>query len=723
MKQRALWLSASVLMLAWSSSASAQSVTATTPATGASTTVQEVVVTAERRTTNLQKTPIAATVLSATELQTKGVLTEDELQFVVPSLTVNNFGQGNDFDIRGIGKGEHNSQTTTGVVTYRDGVATFPGYFQEEPYYDIASVEVLRGPQGTFSGQNATGGAVIVNTQNPVIGGGYTGYVMAHYGNYNDTGLQGAVNLPINDTLAARFAVNLDHRDTFYDIGGPLTGDPNLNWGSLRGSVLWAPNTHWKILLKTDYDYLANGGYLGPSIYDQNPSDLFHFNNNARTFATDQFVRSTLKIDYVTDGGLTFQSVSGFQRGRTAWKADIDGTDLPAPNYVIAEAVDERIFSEEFNIISPADKPVTWILGSYFQSNKYIFPPGEFEIGVPPGIVDEDLYGENPTWNAAAFGQVSFNLPKGFQIQAGVRYSYWSTTNNAVFDVPEFGLYYPQNQTETGDNVTGKITLNWAVNDDNFLYAFVATGAKPGGLNDAVYFVGNIPPPFRQEYVVDYEGGWKARLFDGHLHTQLGFYYNSFKNFQVIIPIPDNPLESTELNNPSATKLYGFEASGQAVFGAFSATMGLGIEHSALGTVYAEDPRLATGGTCSLTTGPATSTCIDLAGHPQTYAPDFTFNTSAQYDFKLGNGDLITPSANFAHISGQWGTLFDNVSQGDHLTPRNILGAALAWTHGTFVTKLYGYNLTNDQYTSALLSPLRIAGAPRQFGVSIMKTF
>ena len=110
----------------------------------AATQVGEVVVTAERRTTNLQTTSIAATVLNQGDLIRNGVVSVDQLQFLSPSLTVNNFGQGDDIDIRGIGKGEHNTQTGTGVVTYRDGLASFPGYFQEEPFYDIPSIELLR---------------------------------------------------------------------------------------------------------------------------------------------------------------------------------------------------------------------------------------------------------------------------------------------------------------------------------------------------------------------------------------------------------------------------------------------------------------------------------------------------------------------------------------------------------------------------------------------------
>ena len=166
----------------------------------------DIVVTAERRSENLMTTPISASVLTGKDLANKGVTNVDALQFAMPSVTVNNFGQGNDFNVRGIGKAEHNTQTTTGVIVYRDGVPTFPGYVQGEPYYDIADIQVLRGPQGTIVGQNATGGAVFVNTNDPVIDGGVHGYVQANYGNYNDAGAQGAINLPLSDTFAVRVA-------------------------------------------------------------------------------------------------------------------------------------------------------------------------------------------------------------------------------------------------------------------------------------------------------------------------------------------------------------------------------------------------------------------------------------------------------------------------------------------------------------------------------------
>ena len=748
MKNKALLLCATTLTLVWGGAAYAQSMTATVAVapdgggggadapstTKKDTTVQEVVVTADRRTTALQKTNIAATVLTQSDLTKDGVFTVDQLQFVSPSLTVNSFGQGNDVDIRGIGKGEHNTQTGTGVVTYRDGVASFPGYFQEEPYYDVASVEVLRGPQGTFAGQNATGGAILVNTANPVINGGNTGYLLGSYGNYDAAMLQGSVNLPINDTMAARVAFDTSYRDTFYKIGGPWTGDPNLKWASLRFAFLWTPTPQLTVLWKTDGSYLDNGGYFGDSLLNKGTKHLFDgFSNDFPTYAVDDFVRSTLKIDYVMDSGITFRSVTSAQTGRTAWTGDIDGQDAPyATSVSIAEAVDETLLSQEFNLISPNTGPFRWVLGTYYQSNVYNFPAGQFDIGFPPGTLDEALAGTNRTHSEAVFGQATFELPDNFELQIGARYSGWYTKNLGAWTVPEFvafGYTFPINQTYSGQNVTGKIALNWNVDDHNFAYAFVATGAKPGGLGTPLIFSGlfgaaALTPPFKQEYVTDYEIGWKSSMLDNHLRTQIGAYYNDFQDFQVILPIPDQPTQTEELNVPGRTKLYGVEGSAQAVFGDLSYEASVALSHSSLPNFYTQDPREPiTQAICNPTTGPSVGSCINLSGHPQTYAPNFTFNVGAQYDFHLADSDLVTPRITYSHISEQWATLFDNRSACEYLTPRDLANVTLAWQHGELMATLYCYNCTNDHYVSAAASPIRLAGAPRQFGISVMKTF
>ncbi|HEY0745284.1 MAG TPA: TonB-dependent receptor [Steroidobacteraceae bacterium] len=719
---RQLGLAVSTVALSWGGSVFAQT-TSPAPAVTSGDTLSEVVVTAERRHTDLQNTPISATVLTGSDLANMGVTTIDQLQFATPGATIDNFGQGIDFNIRGIGKAEHNSQTTVGVVTYRDGVATFPGYFQEEPYYDVASVEILRGPQGTFGGQNATGGAVFVNTNDPVIGGGYHGYLQAQVGNYSDFALQGAVNLPISDTLAARLAFNGESRDSFYHItgpnGGPYTGNPGkLRIGSGRLGLLWKPNDALTVLFKTDFNYLNLGAY--PADPYNSTNDLFNISANSPQKALDRFGRSVLKIDYVLPDGITLRSVTGYQKGITAYQADLDGTSVG--NSFFADSVNETLWSEEFNIISRDTGFFTWIAGAYADGDKYEFPPPyQFLIGVPPGNLATEylLQGTNPESAFAGFGQLSFQLASGFQLQVGGRYTEAKTTNHV--QVLQYGLPLADTQSAKYVNTSGKVSLNWTVDPNNFLYAFVSTGFRPGGLNVPVGL--GTPAAFGAEKLTDYEVGWKVSSFDGHLRTQVDGFYDVYKNFQVTVGYPQFPTFGFELNNPNPSHLYGFEAQTQAVFGQFGADAGMTIMHSSLGRFFATDPRIASFTACDPASGPSSASCVDLTGHSQTYAPNFTFNIGAQYKFALGAQDTVTPRANFGYVAPQWATLFENRALGDHLSGRDILGAQVAWAHAKYVTTLYGTNVTDQHYVGALNSGLRFAGAPRQFGVRFLTSF
>lgn len=723
MKTHALWLSASILTLSWCGAAAAQDTpSAPPPDSSQATEVEGVVITAERRSTNLQTTAIAATVLTGDALADKGITSVDQLQFVSPGATVNNFGQGIDFNIRGIGKAEHNTQTTTGVITYRDGVATFPGYLQGEPYYDIARVEILRGPQGTFVGQNATGGAVFVSSNNPVIGGDYSGYLAGQIGSYSDVGAQGAINLPISDTLAARFAFNFNQRDSFYDFrgpgGGPYNGNPGDLWiASGRLSVLWQPSAALSVLFKTDFNYLDYGAYPADPVNATN--DPFELTANAEQRALDRFVRTSIKADYTFDSGIILRSLSSYQFGNTQYRGDLDGTAVG--NLTFRDSVDEEIWSQEFNLISPDTGRLTWVLGAYYQTDTYTFPPGDFVIGVPPGNVFSEyvLDGENPKVMAAAFGQISFDLTDSLELQIGARYSSAKTTNHV--NVLQYGTPIVDDQTAKFSNWSGKVSLGWTVDDHNYLYAFVATGFRPGGLNVPVGF--GLPAPFDSEEVTSVEAGWKAGFFGGRLRTQVNAYYNHYENFQVIIGYPTLPIFGFELNTPNPTVMYGFEAQAEAVFGAFSLDAGLGLMHSEIGEFYATDPRAATFTACDPVTGPTSASCINLDGREQTYAPEFTFNVGAQYEFALAGGDTITPRVNWGYVSEQWATLFQNRARGDYVEARSIVNGQLAWQHGDYVVTLYGTNLTDQHYMGALNTGLRFMGPPRQYGIRLMKTF
>ena len=791
--KQALWLSASVATLAWSGPAVAQT------STDQGMQIETVVVTAERRTENLMTTAISADVISGDELQSKGVLKIDDLQFIAPATVINDFGQGVDFNIRGIGKGEHNTQTMTGVITYRDGVPTFPGYMLEEPYYDIGSVEVLRGPQGTFVGQNATGGAVFVTSNNPEIGGGYDGYAFAQYGNYNDAALQGALNIPLSDTLAMRLAFDTEDRGSFYSIQdrtttantlpGFFTATPDncpdnkyagckhdfnpgdVKYGAFRFSLLWKPTDALTVSFKSDDDYLDNGAYpadpytdrfpvgtLVPVLLGYGPStetptlvanpqhnDIFHITENAPNVALDRFTRDVLKIDYVFPDGITLRSVTGYQTGNTNYATDLDSTDMGgitndtiygiAPNnYTFYDRVDETIYSQELNLISPDNQRITWILGAFAQADRYNWEkPYQFIIGVPyyiggPTIASGGqtgsyaLQGSTPNAAWAFFGQVTGKVTDSLELQLGGR---WSTNRakNDV-DIEQYGAYLDADQHVKSYSFDYKGSINWTVNDDNFLYAFIATGYKPGGLNTPVY-VGDPAEPFGAERVTEYETGWKAKMLDGHLQTTIDGYYNQYKGFQVTIAYPLIPTFGREVNVSKTTTIYGFEAELEAAFGNLGLSAGIGLLHSGLGGFYAVDSReVKTASTCDTVTGNTSNPyCEYLGGHSQTYAPSVTGNISAQYIFNLTNGDTLTPRMSWAYQGGQWASLFDNPLEGDLLSARKLLSAQFEWKHDTWVWTLHGTNLTDQHYVAAMNSALDYAGPPRQFGIRLMKAF
>jgi iron complex outermembrane recepter protein len=697
----------------------------------------EIVVTAERRATNVQRTAVAATVLTADDLRKKSVNGVDQLQFASPSLTVNNAGQGNNFNIRGIGEATRGSAFSVGVVTYRDGVATFPGYFQTEPYYDIASVEVLRGPQGTFAGGNATGGAVFVGEANPVLGR-IGGYASAQYGNYNDAKLEGAINLPLTDTLAIRLATDDERRDTFYHITGPWTGNPgNLRSYNGRISLLWQPDSHWRVLIKGDYSNVNSGGYPGdPAIAADRPvpnNDLFDISSDAYLNGKDEQGRVSANISYTTDDGIVFRSITGYQKGTTQASLDADGTYNPYVSSTLSDFIHERIWSEEFNVVSPDRGPFTWLLGGYYQNDLITIPQGNGYLtglseATPFGTVSitDSLYGTNPKTALAGFGQVGYKFTEALQLQVGARWSRTTARNDAWFSFPQYGVTnYPQHSSTANDSLTGKIALNWTVDHNQFLYAFVATGAKAGGVNSPNL----IAPPtnFGQERVTDYELGWKATWLGGQLHTQLGGYYNRYTQFQVSVVDPVTPLFATILNVPTASQLYGAEFSAQGKFGAFGLDLAAAYEHTALGTLYAEDSRVAvTTATCNLANGPATGSCLNLTGMQQPYAPKLTLNAGAQYMFTLGGGFTLTPRVDFSHTSAVWATIFENAALGDYINPRNLMNVQLTLDQGPWSIAGYATNVTNQHYVAAidqLTVPLRRAGAPRQFGIRVNRSF
>src|SRR5258708_4630194 len=333
--------------------------------------LEQIVVTAERRSTDLQLSAIAATVLTGEHLTKLNVNTVDSLMFNTPSLTVQSSGENALVNIRGIGKSDGGAQDSSGVLIYRDGVSTTPnGLISDEPYYDIASIEVLRGPQGTFAGQNATGGAIFINEAEPTVDH-FGGWVEGQYGNYNDVRVRAAVNIPLSEQLAIRLATDDENRDTFFNMTGPWNGNPgklhSTNW---RLSTLWEPTDSFKAVLKLDYNYIDHGGSpAGP--FNGTTKHVFDVASDSHLAGLERQYRAVLQLSQRFADGITLKSISGYQDGRLSYSLDADGTATPppaglSPEVFVARAKD-RTVSEEINLVSSDTGPFTWIVGGVYQ--------------------------------------------------------------------------------------------------------------------------------------------------------------------------------------------------------------------------------------------------------------------------------------------------------------------------------------------------------------------
>ncbi|HEY3889612.1 MAG TPA: TonB-dependent receptor [Caulobacteraceae bacterium] len=729
------WSAVSLLALAAAgaigASAHAQTPTPPPPPAGPAAETNDVVVTAERRDVSIQKTSIAATVLSGRDLQKKNITSIDALQFATPSLTIQDTGENALVNIRGVGKSEGGIQAPSGVLIYRDGVSASPGGFlADEPYYDIASVEVLRGPQGTLAGQNATGGALFIREADPSLGHA-SGFAEAQYGNYNDARVQAEANLLVSDTFALRVAGNLEHRDSFYHITGPWTGNPGRHdEGEARVSLLWTPTDALRIVWKNDFSYIDHGGSpAGPNT--GSTDHLFNLTSDAHLMGIEQGVRSVLQVSYRFADGVTLRSISGFQYGHTAYDLDLDGTNRAAPggSGPLIETVkgSDRTISEEINLVSPDQGPFTWVLGAVYQNELVDIPnrglvESLLPFGTPTTSEALQVGYKTPIEDWGVFGQGSFDLTDRLQLQAGARYSdsHMSLTDQTLvtFNGAVLINHPITDEHEHNARLTGKIDINYKLGDQGLLYGFVATGHKSGGINPIAALalpVGTPAPEFKPEEVTDYEAGWKQSFLGGHLRTQIDGYHYNYQNFQVAIFDPASALNQVK-NATGTSTIDGVEAQGEGGFGDLSFDFGVSWLQSKLGTFAAVDSRNPGKGVQTLT------------GRPLSNAAPWTVNAGVQYAFHLAAGDTLTPRLDYGMLGSRWATLFE-VSPIDRLSEQNLVNAELTYSrHDDWQVTAYATNLFDQHYISSLAmgaaqSGLATAGPPRQFGVRVSKSF
>jgi iron complex outermembrane receptor protein len=364
--------------------ANAQAATPAPAATDTST-PSDIVVTAQRRSENIQNVATAITALSGDKLAESGIAVQRDLQSAAPAITITKAGITESVNIRGIGLSSGSPNVANGVATYVDGLFQ-PPITQSAELYDIQNIEILRGPQGTLVGSNSTGGAVFINTKRPELGK-LGGAINLEYGSYNNIKGDGAINIPVGNDFALRFATDQHSRDSYYTDTGVFHNQPDsLKEHNERISALYKSgglSIYWKGEL-TEKD---TGGYAvqpiaftqfnNPGVPPGTPGGAtgipYRLTYNSPTANFERTSNTALEIKYQTASGLVIRSLTGYQSKRYWATYDLDGTSLPgpiggAPEYQ-DQQVREREYTQEINIISPTNGAFNYVLGGYYQHN------------------------------------------------------------------------------------------------------------------------------------------------------------------------------------------------------------------------------------------------------------------------------------------------------------------------------------------------------------------
>jgi iron complex outermembrane receptor protein len=702
------------------------------------TRLEEVVVTATRRSTDLQATPISASVLSGKDIVDKGVFDLYDLQYAAPSMTIAGFGSANEFSIRGVGRTQVDIDVPSGVVIYRDGAPTIAGYFQTEPYFDVEAIEVLRGPQGTYVGKNAAGGAVFINTMDPSFEK-FSATVEGGVGSDDLWEVSGIVNAPVNETLAVRASYKHLGSNDFYDsITGNFTGNPaERNLNSYRVGVNWKPNEQFSAIVKVDYHDLDFGG----NVVSSPGFSLYDVPQNGDIDYQDESFRVVGDLTYTFANGISVRSLSAYQKLETVNNLDLNAS-LPV-FYQFTSNGDFDIVSQEFNVLSSEEQRFRWILGFlYFEQDTdipyydptdhsgFAFRGNVFGTGdpAPGGPFSNDFAWFATPWqelqrDLSGFAHVAFDITESLEIEGGVRYTNYYTTQFTEF-VFGFGSAPPAipfapptlNKVHEG-SVDGQAALNWTINEQHFAYALFSRGHVPSGIN--------IFPPFRvydEMDVKNYEVGWKANWMDNRVRTQANFYYLDINDQHVNFESTDVVIGQDNRNAPGNTEIYGVEFSAQAHVDNWHVDLGLGWMHSDIGKFEnVVDPfRTADNG--------GVDVVIDLSGERTPYTPEFTGNAGVSYDFFMSgmlDGYVLTPRIDVSHTSDLKTKLWDSpLVRLDDLTLVNGR-LTLAAPGDKWSATFWATNIFDEGYVSGIqnLATLYYAGRPLEFGLRVKYNF
>jgi iron complex outermembrane recepter protein len=672
--------------------------------------LEEVIVTAQKKSANLQDVAIAVSAFSADTLRDAGIQNMTDITAMTPGFSVSNYNPTTPAPyIRGVGTNSSSVGDDASVGVFVDEVYTGRAGGYNADMFDVERVEVLRGPQGTLYGRNVAGGAMNIITSNPTDD--LEGRVEVTAGDYGLIGLNGAISGPLSDNTRGRLALSSRQRDgwtTNITNGNELRDVDNI---SLRGKLDFDISDTVYLLLSADYSEddmtgsaaRATEDYLAPIPGEKTDKVSLNFDG----FTEREIMGVSAKLEWAVAGG-DLTSI-------TAWRSnDYSFLDDSTGTWAIASLTNEaneesQQFSQELRFTQQREQ-LGFTVGAYFFSEdieRFETFDTSLTFGVP-GISRPLFNGEMDSTSYSVFGEMSWEFSEKWQAILGGRYTWDEKEAQLEAADPDlFGFLleaYDVKATEDWGKFTPKAGLEFRPNDAMLFFATWSEGHKAGGFNGLATNEAAALTPFDEETASNLEAGFKGDFFDQLLRVNASVFYTDYKDLQnffvdfataeVVTATADAEMQGLEL------ELWWAPTDGLELF---LATGWLDTEY----TKFEADP--------------------SVEGNELMRAPEVTASGGFQYRWALGNLGEASIRTDITYTDSMFfSTANVDVSGAPSHT---LVNARLGLdTDSGWNLALWGRNLNDEttvrhNFTVGLGDSHPLYGEPRMWGVSAAYSF
>lgn len=686
--------------------------------------IEDIVVTAQRRSENLQNVPISITAVTSAKLKDIGVLTTAEVTLISPGLQFQQgLGQASPF-IRGIGSQSLGAGFESSVATYIDGVYIASGTGSIMSLGNIERVEVLKGPQGTLFGRNTTGGLINVITRNPTFTPMLEGSVS--YDQYDTITPSAYVNLPVTDTVAFNVAARYSHQGQGWGINRPIGRDVNRvdHDFAVRSKLLIEPSDHTKLIFAGDYSDIASSTFVvmtpvpGTSLINGEHLTGGPWDNDSTLADPERHVKAWgVSADFTHDFDFaTLRSISSVRKTDGYLLVDPTGTQTPFFN--ISSRQIEKQISQELQLLSPNSSKIKWIVGLFYFRNDaksanndiILFPAA---TGYP-GPVTMSKYARQVVRSMAAFAQVTAPVTEQLNLTGGIRYTRDKFhAENITATILSFAPSPPPmpfaDRGLSQSKPSWRLAVDYHLTPDTLLYATYNRGFRSGGFN----ILNETSAPLRPEIVDAFEAGTKIDALNRALRLNVAAYYIKAKDLQLTRL---NGAGGQDVVNAGASESYGVELEATLI-------PVTGLTLSASGTILHSEYTDFNNApiTTPLPGGGIFQAPGNATGNDTPRQPNKTLTLSAAYETALANGKLKLAGTYF--WSAKWYSDPDNTL---FQPSYNLVSGQVSWTEpsGRVTFRVFGRNLTNAKVVSqfARLAPLgdvQMLYEPRTIGGAV----